>query len=241
MKSFNSFQAAFEEVSIPDSETLVSRLETGDPNGMLELYALLWKTVGPLLHRSLGPVAALDQLHEIFIIVTTAVRQGRLRNRVCLVGFIRTVARRQVVDDVLQRSRSRRNAGIELSDSMGLLLSEDDRGPEVNLRRAEERQAAINAMKELAPDERNLLYRFYVLEHSKEQILADTQLTETQFRLAKSRAKARLVKLTTAHAKRTQCQIVARRAPVLQMPKPAPAVPLYPVLPASAVASYACA
>jgi hypothetical protein len=94
-------------------------------------------------------------------------------------------------------------------------------------------------MKELAPHERNLLYRFYVLEHTKEQILADTNLTETQFRLAKSRAKARLIKLATGHAKRARCQVAARRAPVLQMPKPVPA-PVYAIPPVS-VPAYACA
>jgi DNA-directed RNA polymerase specialized sigma subunit len=43
----------------------------------------------------------------------------------------------------------------------------------------------------LSPRDRNILERFYLQEQTQEQICEEMSLSETQFRLLKSRAKAR--------------------------------------------------
>jgi DNA-directed RNA polymerase specialized sigma24 family protein len=47
----------------------------------------------------------------------------------------------------------------------------------------------------LSPRDREVLVRFYLREQSAEEICRELGLTETQFRLIKSRAKARYGKL----------------------------------------------
>ena len=48
---------------------------------------------------------------------------------------------------------------------------------------------------ELSPRDREILTRFYLREQSQDQICSEMDLTETQFRLLKSRAKARFGEL----------------------------------------------
>jgi DNA-directed RNA polymerase specialized sigma24 family protein len=45
-------------------------------------------------------------------------------------------------------------------------------------------------LQQMSPNQREILQRFYLREESPEQICQKMSLTETQFRLAKSRAKA---------------------------------------------------
>ncbi len=56
---------------------------------------------------------------------------------------------------------------------------------------AEQQALLIRALGLLHPRQREVLRRFYLFEESKEEICASMNLTETQFRLLKSRAKAR--------------------------------------------------
>ncbi len=48
------------------------------------------------------------------------------------------------------------------------------------------------ALECLSSRDREILVRYYLSEQSREQICREMSLTETQFRLAKSRAKAKL-------------------------------------------------
>jgi RNA polymerase sigma-70 factor, ECF subfamily len=50
-------------------------------------------------------------------------------------------------------------------------------------------------LESLSRRDREILIRFYLQEESQDQICRDMELTETQFRLLKSRAKARFGEL----------------------------------------------
>jgi DNA-directed RNA polymerase specialized sigma24 family protein len=75
-----------------------------------------------------------------------------------------------------------------------------DRQPDPE-RRAMERQNVDLAMRVLTSlpwRDREVLMRFYLKEQSPRQICRDMGLTQTQFRLTKSRAKARFTELARA-------------------------------------------
>jgi DNA-directed RNA polymerase specialized sigma subunit len=55
--------------------------------------------------------------------------------------------------------------------------------------------AGTAAIQKLSERDRDVLTRFYLYEETQEQICQEMQLTETQFRLLKSRAKARFGEL----------------------------------------------
>ena len=52
-------------------------------------------------------------------------------------------------------------------------------------------EVMLEVLREMSPRDREVLTRFYLREQSQEQICRDMRLTDTQFRLLKSRAKAR--------------------------------------------------
>jgi DNA-directed RNA polymerase specialized sigma24 family protein len=66
-------------------------------------------------------------------------------------------------------------------------------------------------LSEMPFKQREILQRYYLREESSEQICLDMSLTETQFRLAKSRAKSAL-------SVRTQIILEQRSAPAVKIP-----------------------
>jgi DNA-directed RNA polymerase specialized sigma24 family protein len=66
------------------------------------------------------------------------------------------------------------------------------------------------ALRELTPKDREVLERFYMREQSKRQICRELNLTETQFRLLKSRAKATLIQAAKRDSSRTQLRALIR-------------------------------
>ena len=59
----------------------------------------------------------------------------------------------------------------------------------------ESHDVAMRVLNGLPPRDREVLVRFYLREQAADEICRDMGLTETQFRLIKSRAKARYGKL----------------------------------------------
>ena len=171
---------------------LVERIRTGDDSAMEDLYRLFARGIRFYLCRQLGPQELDDKVHDTFLIVVQAIRRGDLREPERLMGFVRTVVRRQVAAHIDHVVHSRRD---ELHIDMGVRIADARRNPEqtaVFQQKVEFMQAVLG---ELAERDREILTRFYLREETQQQICNEMQLTETQFRLLKSRAKARFGEL----------------------------------------------
>jgi len=167
---------------------LVSRIEAGDPNGMEQLYRLFSKGIRFYLYRQLGPQELDDRLHDTFLIVVQAIRRGELREPERLMGFVRTVVRRQVAAFIDQAVQSRR----EFRDlESGGTVSDKAASPEDTAIARQKSEIMESVLRAVSRRDREILTRFYLLEQPQEQICSEMKLTETQFRLLKSRAKAR--------------------------------------------------
>jgi RNA polymerase sigma-70 factor (ECF subfamily) len=172
----------------PAWSLLVDRIRAGDPAGMEQLYAIFAKGVRSYLWRQLGSYDLDDKVHDIFLIVTQSIQRGDLREPERLMGYVRTVLRRQVAGYIEVAMHTRRNM-VEVEP--GLNLTDRTISPE---RRTVERQThevAMRLLRSLPERDREVLVRFYLEEQEPEQICREMELTETQFRLIKSRAKAR--------------------------------------------------
>src|SRR5882724_417855 len=87
---------------------LVDRIQSGETDGMRELYELFSKGIRFYLCRQLGPQELDDKIHDTFLVVVQAIRRGELREPQRLMGFVRTVVRRQVaahIDKVVHDRR----------------------------------------------------------------------------------------------------------------------------------------
>jgi RNA polymerase sigma-70 factor (ECF subfamily) len=176
----------------PNWTALVERIKADDQSGMEELYRVFSRGVRFYLCRQLGPQDLEDKVHDTFLIVVQAVRRGELREPERLMGFVRTVVRRQVAGHIDQAVHTRRQeVGIE----SGTTVVDLNRDPEETAIRQQHEQIAQRVLNSISKRDREILTRFYLLEQSQQQICAQMNLTETQFRLLKSRAKARFGEL----------------------------------------------
>lgn len=87
---------------------LVERIRFSKTDGMAELYHLFSKGVRFYLCRQLGIQELDDKVHDIFVVVVQAIRRGELREPERLMGFVRTVVRRQVAAHIDKAVQARR-------------------------------------------------------------------------------------------------------------------------------------
>lgn len=172
----------------PSWAGLVERIQAGDPSGMEELYALFSKGVRFFLWRQMGSQDLDDKVHDVFLIITQAIQRGDLRDPERLMGYVRTVLRRQVSAYIEAAVHTRqRQVGLEPA----LHLANYESSPERHAMEKQNQDVAMRVLQSLPKRDREVLMRFYLQEQTPEQICRELDLTETQFRLIKSRAKAR--------------------------------------------------
>ena len=179
---------AADKLPDPQWSGLVERIRAGDPSAMEELYAVFAKGVRFYLWRQLGPQDLDDKVHDVFLIITQSIQKGELREPDRLMGYVRTIVRRQVAAYIDSAVQSRRN---QVSIEPGMPVRDRGLDPE---RMAIDRQnldLAVRLLRSLPIRDREVLIRFYLKEQTPEQICSEMDLTDTQFRLIKSRAKAR--------------------------------------------------
>jgi len=171
---------------------LVERIRTGKTDGMEELYQLFSRGIRFYLCRQLGPQELDDKVHDTFVVVVQAIRRGELREPERLMGFVRTIVRRQVAAHIDRVVHNRR----EQAEFDSTVRVADPRGNPEEAAIFRQRIGLIRqVLGELSERDREILTRFYIDEQGQDRICAEMGLTETQFRLLKSRAKARFGEL----------------------------------------------
>jgi RNA polymerase sigma-70 factor (ECF subfamily) len=171
---------------------LVERIKSGESGSMEELYQLFSKGIRFYLCRQLGPQELDDKVHDTFVVVVQAIRRGELREPERLMGFVRTIVRRQVAAHIDKVVHNRREQ-VELDSTVRVADTREN--PEESAIFRQRADLIQRVLSELPERDREILTRFYLHEQSQDQICEDMSLTETQFRLLKSRAKARFGEL----------------------------------------------
>lgn len=171
---------------------LVERIQRGEDSGMEELYKLFARGIRYYLCRQLGAQELDDKVHDTFVIVVQAIQRGELREPERLMGFVRTVVRRQVAAHIDKVVHSRRE---EMDLDVGVRIADRGRNPEQTVAFRQKVEFMLSVLASLSDRDREILNRFYLREQTQEQICEEMGLTETQFRLLKSRAKARFGEL----------------------------------------------
>jgi RNA polymerase sigma-70 factor (ECF subfamily) len=181
---------AGERASYPpvDWESLVVQIKAGDDAGMEQLYKLFSRGIRYYLCRQLGPQELEDKVHDTFLIVVNAIRRGDLREPERLMGFVRTVVRRQVAAYIETAVTTRRD---QTDLETGVTVADKKQNPEQEAIGREKAALMKSALDALSQRDREILVRFYLKEQPQEKICEEMELTETQFRLLKSRAKAK--------------------------------------------------
>ena len=171
---------------------LVEKIKLDDGAALEELYRVFSRGVRFHLCRQMGPQDLDDRVHEVFLIVAQAIRRGDLREPERLMGYVRTVVRRQVAAHIDEVTRHRRRYA---DPEYGLAVRDSGANPEQDAIRHQHEELAWSVLKGIGRRDREILVRFYLQEQTADEICRDMSLTETQFRLMKSRAKARFGEL----------------------------------------------
>ena len=171
---------------------LVNRIRNSDAGAMEELYHVFSRGIRYYLCRHLGPQELDDKVHDTFLIVVQAIQGGGLREPEKLMGFVRTVVRRKVAAFIDTAVHTRRDfADLEV----GGVVPDGGANPEQQLLREERSNLMLKVLRGISRRDREILTRFYLYEQTQAQICTEMALTETQFRLLKSRAKTRFAEL----------------------------------------------
>jgi RNA polymerase sigma-70 factor (ECF subfamily) len=172
-----------------DWSKVVGLIQRGDPAGEETLYRTLLRGARLFLRRRLGTQDVDDRVHDVFLIVAGAIRRGEIQYPERLMAFVRTVLYRQLnleIGEVIQR-RNRAGDLEEIAHVTAADLTPEQRaiaGQKVALMKEE--------LREMSDRDFEVLSRFYLREQPPEQICEEMGLTQVQFQLLKSRAKARL-------------------------------------------------
>jgi RNA polymerase sigma-70 factor (ECF subfamily) len=179
---------------------IVAEIRSGDNRGADGLYAAVSDCARAQLFHSVDPQVVDDYVQEVLIVVLEAIRHGELRDPECLMGFVRTVTRRQAGVHIRGAIVRRRLISV---DSAFIPVAPYRDSPEAKFS-LQQRVALLRKVLELlCLRDREILVRFYYDEQNSRQICAEMHLTSTQFRLYKSRALAKCGELT-ARAGRSQ-------------------------------------
>ena len=167
---------------------LVARLQVGDPAAMAELYQVFAKGIRFYLCRQVGPQELDDRVHDAFLVVVQSIKRGELRDPRRLMGFVRTVVRRMVAAQIDRDVQVRRET-LEMEHNEQ--IPDQRANPEKNIILRQKINLIREVLEKLGDKDREILRRFYVEEQHPDRICSEMNLSITQFRLLKSRAKAR--------------------------------------------------
>jgi RNA polymerase sigma factor (sigma-70 family) len=159
---------------------------------MEELYQLFSKGIRLYLCRQLGAQQVDDKVHDTFVFVVHAIRRGELREPQRLMGFVRTIVRRQVAAHIHQVVHSLRE---QIETESSIQTADPHENPEETAIFQQRADLLKRVLGELSKRDCEILTRFYLLEETQDQICSEMALTETQFRLLKSTAKIRFGEL----------------------------------------------
>ncbi len=171
---------------------MVDKIRRHDPNGTEELYRVLSNGIRFYFYRQLGAQDLDDRVHDAFMIVVQAIQRGDLHEPERLMGYVRTIVHRLVASQIKKAVHFRKHQ-VELD--YGIAAPGLGSTPEEIAIQREKAALAVKVLKSIRRRDREVLIRFYLQEQTAEEIRQEMGLTETQFRLMKSRAKSKFGEL----------------------------------------------
>lgn len=168
---------------------IVEGIQNNRPEAHEALYSMLQRSPRFFLWKETGVESTDDYLHDIYIIVVEAIRAGDIRIPDALRLFVRTITKRKVAQHIDSAIRSR-HQDAEFSDGLTVScecpLSNPERTAIVN-----ERNAIIeDSLSFLNGRDQEIIRDFYGSGFNRKEICERLSISETQFRVRKTRALA---------------------------------------------------
>lgn len=168
------------------------RIEAGDSEAETELVQALGRGLEFLLRRWVqDPELAKDFYQETFHVVLKSLRRGALDDPTKVAAFVRGTAQNLV------RSQWRKDQRRGVHDNVDEIPIEEPSGtPWEQATAAEDRRLVSRLLSEMPLErDRQILYRHYLAEESKEEICRRLDIDDSQFALVLFRARKRFKRL----------------------------------------------
>jgi RNA polymerase sigma-70 factor (ECF subfamily) len=183
--------------------SFADRCSQRDYQGMEELCSSLSRSIRRIVLHLVRAQWADDVVQEVLLIVIETIRSGNLRDPECLMGFVRKVAQRRAAAHLREVIFARRKCvPVEIPEP----CAPPSDSPDTAMNRREREERARKALRRLSARDREILDRFYVQGQARGKICTEMRLTDTQFRLFKSRAIARCLDFERSAAVRISPQ-----------------------------------
>lgn len=181
-------------------ERIVTLILAGDSQGEELLYSTFSRGLRYLAAKHC-PEYADDCCHDTILTVTRQIKAGQLKTPAALPGYINIVLKRTAWNKKLEAERL--GANDDVFTTVVQTRSDDRCDPQRMLEVQERAQILRDGLRSLKPHEQEILTRFYLKGEKPEQICQEMKLTETQFRLNKSRSKQKLESFTSKRLRTT--------------------------------------
>lgn len=172
-----------------DWAAILSRIYRGESAACCELYQSLERGVRFVLMKRLGVNNLDDAIQDVFSSLFDAVRTGRIQNGSALPAYTHGIVKHVVAKYVRLAIAARDQSDIEALD----LHNDSHIACERKLLEEQHAGLMVESLRSMEYVDREILRRFYLDAQPQDRICNELNLTDTQFRLRKSRAKARLV------------------------------------------------
>jgi RNA polymerase sigma-70 factor, ECF subfamily len=191
---------------------LVERIQAGDRAAETELVERFSRGLILLLRRLAQNPALADDLHqETLALVIQKIRRGEVREPESLAGFLRSTARNLFLADRRKAARYGPLATDEAGGGPGATLADRGPAPVERVMAEEEAREVRRLLGELRFErDRQLLFRFYLSDDSRERICADLEIDPERFNQVLHRARERLRELWERAEKRRRFLTGAR-------------------------------
>jgi len=179
-----------QQASQAKTNDIVEMIRGGHPAGLEQLYAMA-RNFTFFIMRQLGSDDLQDKVHDIFVTAATAISAGKLRDSERLTPFLTTLTRFYTYGQI-DRRVVRRKYVTPLEHAN---IPDRRTNLENSVYKKQKMLIVRDILNSMPKRDRDVLERFYVLEQTKEQICQEMNLTPTQFRLLKSKAKSTFAKM----------------------------------------------
>ncbi|MBL8239011.1 MAG: sigma-70 family RNA polymerase sigma factor [Bryobacterales bacterium] len=159
---------------------LFGRIRLRDEGAYTELYSVVRRTVSASLRTEFGQDSE-DVGHEVFMDAMSAIKADVIQKPEAFIPYLRKIIHRRRIALITEKIHARK--ALEIENTIPCSAQRADTIVEVS-ERWEDVQASL---RRLDPIKQEILKRFYLEGQSGDQIIAEMGLTQTQFRLHKSR------------------------------------------------------
>ena len=167
---------------------IVAQIQAGEAEGQEALYRSFERGLRLYFSHHLHHQDVEDRVHDTLVVVVSNIRNKQLQDPARLPGYLYGIARHQVAAYIAEAVRNRAESA-DLQAAAG--VRHRGANPEQTSIARQQRELARRLLASLSEMDQQVLVRFYYQGQKPEQICRDLGLSDTQFRLRKSRAKKR--------------------------------------------------